>query len=325
MNAAGNVRLPTRINLALQGGGAHGAFTWGVLDHLLESTQIDFEGISATSSGAMNALALAQGWLEGGRDGARRALEELWTSVANHTSVMRWSFSTPAGATAQSLLGSLAQYFTPSEMNPLGLNPVRDVAVRLFDFERLRRESPFRLYLAATRVRDGQLVLFDNDRLSIDALMASTCLPQIFAPVEIDSELYWDGGYAGNPAIEPLIYHCRSSHVVCVLVQPLRRAGVPRTARQIAERVAELMFSTTFLRELNSLRDAKASIAGTFPLSWLGRRLKSIDVQLLEPGESLDAYSARTRMDTRIGFLHNLRDLGRERARSWIDAKTSSS
>lgn len=322
MDAAASNSASTRISLALQGGGAHGAFTWGVLDRLLEHGGFEFDGISATSSGAMNALALAQGWLDGGRDGARAVLEQLWTSVANQTSLMRWSFATPAGATAQSLMGSLTRYFTPSEINPLGFNPVREIAAKLFDFERLRRESPWRLFVAATRVRDGHLVLFGNDRLSMDALLASTCLPQFFVPVEIDGEQYWDGGYAGNPALEPLIYQCRSSKIVCILVQPLERNEPPRSARQISERVAELMFSTTFLRELSSVRQAQQSVMRTFPVSWLGRRLKSLDVQVLEPGESLDSYSAKTRLDTRIGFLRNLRDLGRDCAQIWLASET---
>ena len=307
------------LNLALQGGGAHGAFTWGVLDSLLQDGRFGFEGISATSSGGMNALALAQGWLDGGRDGARAALQALWESIAAQTSLVRWAFSTPAGATTQTLFGSLTRHFTPSEINPLGINPVRQVAARLFDFERLRREASIKLFLAATRVRDGQLELFDNERLSLEALLASTCLPQLFPPVEIDGELFWDGGYAGNPVIEPLIYRCRGRTIVCVLVQPLERAEAPRSARQISERIAELAFSNTFLRELSSLRTAQRSIKRTMALSWLGRRLKNVDVQLLEPGESLDTHAAKTRLDTRIGYLRNLRDLGRERTEAWLD------
>jgi len=320
MDAIAPARPSSTISLALQGGGAHGAFTWGVLDRLLESGSFGLEAISATSSGAMNALAVAQGWLDGGRDGARAALQALWESIADQTSLMRWSLSAPAGTSAQSLFGSLTRYLTPGEINPLGINPVRDVAARLFDFERLRRESPLRLFLAATRVRDGRLVLFDNEKLSLDALLASTCLPQLFAAVEIDGETYWDGGYAGNPVIEPLVYQCRSRTIVCVLVQPLERSEAPRSAHQIGERVAELAFSNTFLRELSSLQTARRSIMRAVPLSWLGRRLKSLDLQVLEPGESLDRHSARTRLDTRIGFLRNLRDVGRERADAWLSA-----
>jgi NTE family protein len=266
----------------------------------------------------MNALALAQGWIEGGRDGARAALSALWERVADQTSLLRWAFSSPAGAATETLLVGLTRYFTPQEINPLGINPLRDIASSLFDFERLRRHSPWRVFLAATRVRDGRLKLFGNDELSIDALLASTCLPQLFAPVEIDGEIYWDGGYAGNPALEPLIYECAAPELVCILVQPLELAHPPRSAREVQERISELGFSTTFLRELDTLRRAQKSLSSSFALSWIGRRLKHLRVSLIEPGESLAAHSAKTRLNTRVGFLRNLRDIGRERAQEWL-------
>jgi NTE family protein len=309
------------LSLALQGGGAHGAFTWGVLDRLLEEPAFHVDGICATSSGAMNALALAQGWLDGGREGARAALTALWENIASQTSLLRWAFSTPAGAAAETLLLGLTHYFTPLEINPLGINPLRDIATSLFDFERLRKHSPFRLYLAATRVRDGRLVLFGDGEVSIEALLASTCLPQLFAAVEIGGETYWDGGYAGNPALEPLIFQCRSADILCILVQPLEMAAPPRSARDIQERIAELGFSTTFLRELESVRRAQKSLLHSFPLSSIGRRLKKLSIELIEPGESLAAHSAKTRLNTRIGFLHSLRDIGRAQAQAWLEQR----
>jgi len=309
-------------SLALQGGGAHGAFTWGVLDRLLEEDSFVIDGISATSSGAMNALALAQGWLDGGRDGARAALSGLWERVASHSNLLRWAFSTPVGAATESLLLGLAHYFTPQEINPLGINPLRDIANASFDFERLRKQAPFRLFLAATRVRDGRLVLFSGDDLGIDAVLASTCLPQLFAPVEIAGELFWDGGYAGNPALEPLIYQCRSADILCILVQPLE-ASLPRSARDIRERIGELGFSTTFLRELGTVRRAQQSVMRTFPLSYIGRRLKKLRIDLIEPGESLAEHSAKTRRNTRLGFLQSLRDIGREQAAAWLERRNA--
>ncbi|HEY2396171.1 MAG TPA: patatin-like phospholipase family protein [Rudaea sp.] len=311
------LRRPLTLSLALQGGGAHGAFTWGVLDRLLEEPLLQFDGVSATSSGAMNAVALAQGWLDGGRDGARAALGRLWESVAAHSNMMRWAF---AGAAGESILLGLTHYFTPQEINPLGINPLREIATGLFDFERLRRLAPFRLFIAATRVRDGALAIFDDTRLSLDTLLASVCLPQMFAPVEIDGENYWDGGYAGNPALEPLVYGLRSRNLLCVLVQPLEQAQAPRTAREIRDRIGELGFSTTFLRELETFRRAQKYLLHTFPISWIGRRIRRLQIDLVEPGESLDAYSAKTRLNTRIGFLHELRDIGRERADLWLSA-----
>jgi NTE family protein len=310
------------VNLALQGGGAHGAFTWGVLDRLLEDARLEFEGISATSSGAMNAVALAQGWLDGGREGARAALAALWERVAQETSALRWMFAGSVAGTAESWLLGLSQLLTPQEINPLGIHPLDNIAAASFDFERLRAKSPFRLFLAATRVRDGSLALFGNDRLSREALLASACLPQFFPPVVIDGEYYWDGGYAGNPALEPLIYECRSAEILCVLVQPLQRPHLPRNAREIRERISELGFSTTFLREWSTVRRAQAALRQGWPLSWLGRRLKRLHLSIIEPGESLAQHSAKTRLDTRLGFLRNLRDLGRDCASAWLDQQS---
>jgi NTE family protein len=311
-------RAPATTSLALQGGGAHGAFTWGVLDRLLEERSISFEGISATSSGAMNALALTQGWIEGERDGARAALSALWETVAKQTSLMRWAFSSPAGAGAEPMLVGLTRYFTPREITPLGINPVRAIAEAQFDFERIRAQAPFKLFIAATRVRDGRLVLFDNASLTLDALLASTCLPQLFAPVEIDGEAHWDGGYAGNPALDPLVFRCTAPQILCVLVQPIERAQPPTTAREIAARITELGFSTTFIRELETLQRLQGMLPAYFPLTPLGRRLKGIDLQIIEPGESLEGYSAKSQLKTHLAFLHELRDIGRERAQAWL-------
>jgi NTE family protein len=323
LHMAATVPAATTISLALQGGGAHGAFTWGVLDRLLEDRDFDFDGISATSSGAMNAMALTQGWLDGEREGARAALAALWQAVARQSSLMRWAFSSPAGATAEKLLVGLTRYFTPQEMNPLGLNPVRNIAASLFDFERIGRESPFKLFIAATRVRDGRLVLFDNANLTLPALLASTCLPQLFAPVEIDGEIYWDGGYAGNPALAPLIYRCSADEILCVLVQPINHARTPITAREIGERITELSFSTTFIRELETLQTVQGMLTKNFPLTALGQRLKKIDPQIIEPGESLDSHTAKTRINTRLAFLRDLRDLGRDCASAWLERRNA--
>ncbi|MEP7043047.1 MAG: patatin-like phospholipase family protein [Dokdonella sp.] len=312
------------LSLALQGGGAHGAFTWGVLDRLLEEPSLVLDGISATSSGAMNALALAQGWLENGREGARAKLDELWAGIATQSSLARWAFAGLSAAGAQGLLSSWAHHFTPEQINPFGLNPLRAIAERLFDFERLRAASPFKLFLAATRVRDGALTLFGNAELSVDALLASTCLPQLFAAVTIEGEAYWDGGYAGNPALQPLVYRCAAPTIACVLVQPLSRPQLPASAREIAERVAELGFSTTFLREYESLIQAQAGLRGAVPLSTLGRRMKALRLHLIEPGESLAEFRAKSRLNTEPGFLRELRELGRTTATAWLLARAGS-
>lgn len=314
---AANAPAKREVGLALQGGGAHGAFTWGVLDRLLELDDIGFDRISGTSSGAINALALAQGWMEGGREGARNCLARTWERIAGHAHAAAWIFG--AGTqSGQAAAQNLHRYFAPRQMNPLGYNPVRQIAENLFDFEQLRSQAPIPLHLAATRVRDGALVMFGPDELSMDALLASTCLPQIFAPVTIDGETYWDGGWAGNPVLEPLIHEGRAQNILGILVQPLNRTEVPDTPAEIAQRMSELGFSSAFLRELRTLAIARESLDGALPRTWLGRRIKDTRIDLIEPGEPLDAFRAKLQFESSAGFLAALHALGRQRAEAWI-------
>lgn len=305
------------LGLALQGGGAHGAFTWGVLDRLLEESDLTINAVSGTSSGALNSLALAQGWMEGGRDGARECLSQLWQHIGAKTQTLNWIFdAAPPGG--RQVMRNLHRYFTPQQMNPLGYNPIRNIAESLFDFERLREAAPFALHLAATRVRDGTLTMFGPERLSIDALLASTCLPQLFAPVTIDGEIYWDGGWAGNPVLEPLVYASTAENILCVLVQPMNRSIHPQNASDIAERMNALAFSTSFQRELRTLCLAQDSIDGERAFSWLGQRLNRLQTYLIEPQESLDGFHAKTRYVTPPEYLIELRDYGRACAETWI-------
>ena len=312
------LRADMPLLLALQGGGAHGAFTWGVLDRLLEESDFAIEAVSATSSGALNALAVAQGWLDGGREGARTCLDALWHGISTHTALARRLFNAAPPASRETLLG-LSRHFTPEQFNPLGVNPVRDLALRLFDFERLRARAPFALYLAATRVRDGALALFGPQQIDIDAMLASTCLPQLFAPVTIDGETYWDGGWAGNPSLEPLIERHRGEDLLCVLVRPLSQPRLPQSAREIAERMAALGFSAAFLRELRSVLRAQRALAGKLVLSPPGRRLQALRLHLVAPGDALDTVTDRTPIDTRAPVLEAMRDSGRARAQAWLD------
>lgn len=309
---------PVDLLLALQGGGAHGAFTWGVLDRLLEEPDIGIEAISATSSGAVNAVAMAQGWIEDGREGARAHLTRVWQRIGEKNALASWGFA-PSAAGGAWLL-EFARHFTPAQFNPLGLNPLADLLDELIDFERLRALPPFRLHLAATRVRDGALVLFGDGRVTRDAVLASACLPQLFDAVQIDGETYWDGGYAGNPALAPLVYEARARDLLCVLVQPLERPRLPASAREIAERATELAFSTTFLRELESLAKTQQMIRGKLALTALGRRLQSLRLHLVEPGESLAEAGGKAKLDTRPAMLQALCRLGRERAGEWLMA-----
>ncbi|MBM3573334.1 MAG: patatin-like phospholipase family protein, partial [Alphaproteobacteria bacterium] len=223
------------INLALQGGGAHGAFTWGVLDRLLEDDRIAIEGISATSAGAMNAVVLAHGMMDGGRPGARAALDLFWRKISEAAQM------SPLQPTwLDRLIGSknleyspaylafdlMSRMLSPYQFNPLNVNPLSDVLDSVVDFERLHQCDQVQLYISATNVQTGKVRVFDNKEMSLQAVLASACLPFMFQTVEIDGEYFWDGGYMGNPAIFPLIYHCQSRDVVIVQINPMLRKEI---------------------------------------------------------------------------------------------------
>ena len=313
------------ISLALQGGGAHGAYTWGVLDRLLEDDW-RLEGVSGTSAGAMNALALAQGWTDGGAEGARAALETFWMAVGDstpfHLDLMDSLNPAQDGGLAapmNRMLG-LARVFSPYQLNPFALNPLRDVVRAQFDFARLRRDCPLKLFIAATAVRTGKVRLFRTGELSEDALLASACLPTLHHAVEIDGEPYWDGGFTANPAIYPLIYECSTPDILLVLLNPLRHGEAPRSAADIASRSMELGFSTTFLREMRMIAHARAYAGETgkwLPLGRLERRLTRLRFHLIDAVE-LGETRGDSKLNASTRFLLRLRGLGRARADDWL-------
>ena len=313
------------LSLALQGGGAHGAYTWGVLDRLLEDDW-RLDGISGTSAGAMNAVALADGWVRGGAEGARESLAGFWEAVADSTPFELDLLHSLNAATDGSLPGpmhmmlSLTRLFSPYQLNPFDLNPLRDVVEARFDFERIRSQCRLRLFIAATQVRTGKVRLFHTPELSADALLASACLPTLHHAVEIDGEAYWDGGFTANPAVYPLIYDCTTPDILLVLLNPLRHPDAPRSAEEIANRSMELGFSTTFLREMRTLGQARAYMqegSGWLPGGRLERKLSGLRFHLLEAEELADAGKG-SKLNATRAFLHELRDLGRARAARWI-------
>ncbi|MFC5519959.1 patatin-like phospholipase family protein [Polaromonas jejuensis] len=312
---------PERLNLALQGGGAHGAFTWGVLDALLENTGIEFEGLSGSSAGAMNAVVLADGWMKGGREGARQGLADFWTEVGKQ---MPWEMVTQGEGDAISLspagkwLANWAGHFSPSQLNPLELNPLRDLLQRQVDFEQLRARSPFKLFVGATQASTGKLRIFRETELTLDMLLASACLPKIHHTVEIDGEPYWDGGYAANPAVFPLFYDCEARDVLLVLLSPLKREGTPHTVKEIESRIVELAFSANFMREMRMFAHATEFSSPTF-LSWgrLERRLQKMRFHMIDASQLSSLERTETKLLAHSPFLELLRDQGRERAAFW--------
>lgn len=318
-------RRPT-ISLALQGGGAHGAFTWGVLDALLADDACAIEGISGTSAGAMNALCVAHGLMENGRDGARAALERFWTAIADSA-----PFAAPPGDAAPGLAPGMklmlqwTDWLAPEQFNPFDLNPLRDVLAEQFDFARLRRASPVRLFIAATHANSGKLRIFREQELSVDALLASACLPTLHRTVNIAGEPYWDGGYSANPAVFPLVFDCTAPDLLLVLLTPLRYAETPGSAADIRGRLRELAFNSTFLREMRMfahLREQAAPGPAWLPSWWppgrLERRLAALRFHAISAAALLSDLPSESRLTVSRPFFERLRDDGRTHARNWL-------
>ncbi|WP_309680246.1 patatin-like phospholipase family protein [Polaromonas sp.] len=313
---------PSRLNLALQGGGAHGAFTWGVLDALLESPGIEFEGLSGSSAGAMNAVVLADGWMKGGREGARQGLADFWTEVGKQ---MPWPTMTQGEGDSTSpwpaskLLAQWAGQFSPSQLNPLDLNPLRRQLHQQIDFEQLRARSPFKLFVGTTQASTGKLRVFRETELTLEVLLASACLPKIHHSVEIDGEPYWDGGYAANPAVFPLFYDCDSRDVLLVLLSPLRREGTPQTVEEIESRIVELAFSANFMREMRMFAQATDFSSPSF-LTWgrLERRLQKARFHMIDSSQLASLERTDTKLLAHGPFLEHLKEQGRARAADWL-------
>ncbi len=333
-------RRTRRIDLALQGGGAHGAFTWGVLDRLLEDERIEFDAISGASAGAMNAVVLADGLARGGRRGAREALRSFWSRVSNATGRgPRAALSAPLAPDALALLfgqGWLAatpwsamlervgRSFAPAQFNPLNLNPLRDLLAAEVDFERLRAYRGVRVVVGATQVRTGQLREFGHEELSADVVMASACLPLLFHAVEIDGEAYWDGGYLANPSLLPLVAHSATHDLVLVQINPSRREAVPRLVPEIADRLDEITFNGSLVKELRALALIRRLLRedGADPeqrRAPLFRQIAALRLHRIEAAEDLARLGATNRHDAGWTQLSRLHRLGREAAQAWIE------
>ncbi len=314
------------INLALQGGGAHGAFAWGILDYLLEDGRVAFEGISATSAGAMNAAVCAHGMLEGGCEGARNALHDFWKAVsdAGANSPIKPSLANKLKG-SHSLDGSpsffffdmMSRIFSPYQLNPFNLNPLKKVLEASVDFERLRAaKNAIQLHICATNVETGKVRIFGNHELTADAVLASACLPLMFQSVEIDGEYFWDGGYIGNPAIFPLIYASESRDVVIVHINPIIRKGCPKTAADIMNRLNEISFNSSLMREMRAIgfvshliNDGKVK-AG---------EMKQMLIHSIRSDEFMSELGVSSKMNSDWEFLTYLRDAGRETAAQWLE------
>ncbi|WP_448950402.1 patatin-like phospholipase family protein [Labrys neptuniae] len=319
MSQAPESFAPKPVNLALQGGGAHGAFTWGVLDALLEDGRLAVKAITGASAGAMNAVVFAEGFLEGGAEGARRQLETFWREISRkgRMSPLRrpllerfmtgWSLDDSPG---MALFENWSRLFSPYDTNPLNLNPLRDFIAELISFDKLKASDEIRLFISATNVRSGDIRIFENAELSADVVMASACLPQIFQAVEIGGQAYWDGGYLGNPALFPLLDGRTPDDTILVQINPVRVREVPQAAGDIANRLNEITFNASLHGELRAIALMQRRAKGTD--SFHDIRLHRI---ALGAKEGLDASS---KLNTEWDFLIFLRDQGRQAAKNFL-------
>ncbi|HEX2554335.1 MAG TPA: patatin-like phospholipase family protein [Microvirga sp.] len=319
-------RAVKTVNLALQGGGAHGAFTWGVLDRLIEDERVAFEGISATSAGAANAAVLAYGFTLGGREGARAALRNFWRRVS-HAAL--FSPLQPSlfdritrnygleNSPGHIVFDMLSRVLSPYQLNPGNYHPLRQVLEDVVDFERLRQGSAVKLFLSATNVRSGKVRIFTCKEITADAVLASACLPFLYQAVEIDGEHYWDGGYMGNPAIFPLIYHCDTPDVVVVHVNPVTRPEVPTTARDIMNRINEISFNSSLMREMRAIAFVSRLVADKMICD---ASFKAMRMHAIAAEDVMRGLGVASKLNADWEFLTHLFEIGRERAAAWIAA-----
>lgn len=324
--AARQASAPTCLNLALQGGGSHGAFTWGVLDALLEDGGFGFPGVSGTSAGAMNAAALVNGFASAalefpddaerrhteGCARARESLKALWDGVGTMGSLM-WGVP----AAHQALMGMMTQWLSPYQTNPLGINPLRRLLEREVDFDLLSAPGAPKVFVCATNVRTGRGEIFSGRRLSADAVMASACLPLLFKAVEIDGEHYWDGGFSGNPALHPLIYKTECADLLLVQINPIEHPTVPDNAGEIMERMNEVTFNASLLAEMRAIEFVRRLLAeGKLD----ERRYRSVRMHRIDGGSLLAGYGASSKTRADLPFVRELFAIGRAEGQRWLAA-----
>jgi len=310
------------VDFALQGGGSHGAFTWGVLDRLLEEPWLKIEAISGTSAGAMNAAVLVSGWMEGGAEGARAALDAYWKRVAEAAKfsplqrspvdrlMNRWTLDTSPAYLAMDLM---SRVLSPYSLNPFGLNPISSILSESIDFAHLA-ESPIKLFITATNVHTGRGRIFRNPEITADVLLASACLPTMFQAIEIDGEPYWDGGFAGNPTITPLVRESDAHDTILIQINPRERRDTPRSASEILNRLNEISFNSPLMKELRMIALLRqVADPGTGEgARWAGMRTHRIMT------DALAGFGASSKLNAEWGFLTLLKEEGRRSADAFL-------
>jgi NTE family protein len=315
------------VNLALQGGGAHGAFTWGVLDQLLADGRLAIDGISGASAGAVNAVMLADGLARGGPEEARQRLADFWRAASfggalpelQREAIERLFAFVPRQGSPMPWLGALSRYWSPYALNPLNINPLKSLIERFVDFDRVRRDSRRELFISATNVHSGQRRVFSRAEVSAEVVMASACLPLLFQTVEVDGVPYWDGGYSGNPTVLPFLRTTETEDLLIVQINPLKRDSTPTSARDIMMRLHEVTFNAPLLAELRALELAERLIVegglprGTRPGQYRRIRLHRIVMDST-------AFDDRSKLSNDYDFFDRLRQLGQATAQQFLDA-----
>jgi NTE family protein len=310
------------INLALQGGGSHGAFTWGVIDRLLEDERLTFDGITATSAGGVNAVLIADGLARGGRKGAKELMHTFWKKMSDTTSAsiiapslfdqMNPNFGLEHSP-GYVMVDIISRFMSPYQLNPMDVNPMRDLLNEVVDFELVRAQKVVKLFLSATNVRTGKVAVFPSSEITADHVLASACLPFMMRSPVIDGEAYWDGGFMGNPAIFPVIYGCQSQDVLLVHLTPTERAELPTNSRAILNRMQEISFNSSLMREMRAVAFVtqmidEGKLAG-------GKRMF---IHLIEAEDIIKELSGSSKMNANWKFLMHLFEIGRDRADKWL-------
>jgi NTE family protein len=313
-----------KVALALQGGGSHGAFTWGVLDRFLEDQTLDIIGVTGTSAGAMNAVILADGLLRGGHEGARQRLRDFWEAIGAMPGFgsLLWPLSGEAQAQvrldqtpAYVAWDALSRNLSPYDLNPGNFNPLRDPLAKLIDFDRLRREKDLTVMVCAVNVLTARRRVFTNSDISVDAVLASACLPQFFPAVEIDGQPYWDGGFGGNPALAAMIQELQKCDIIVVRIDPVIRTEVPRTTYDIHDRIKELSFNSTFWLEMSIFGFLLSLVEdGELDRERFGRFL----FHFIEPHGELERIAGSSKLNNSPAFLQYLFNLGRRTGDEWL-------
>jgi NTE family protein len=315
-----------KVNFALQGGGAHGAFTWGVLDRFLQE-DIEVDGVVGTSAGAMNAVSVLQGLIEGGNDGARKTLSKFWEGVGakgKEGALKPQGLDKAQGKYTMyqspnyMMFDNMIRMMSPYQFNPMDTDPLRDVILDTFDFDTLSKETKHKVFLCATHIRDGKVKIFQNKDLCAEAMLASGCLPLIHKAVAVGGEYYWDGGFTANPALYPLIYKCDAPSIVIVQLNPTLREDVPKDVRGISDRLNEISNNVTLMRELRAIN----LITEWIDAGYVSKeaQAKRLDVHIVQNDQIFQPLGFSSKLNSTPEFLHYLFDEGRKCADKWLYA-----